>query len=307
MVVQSRLTFMDEEGEKFFGEGPDRLLRAVEEHGSLHSAAQSMGMAYTKAMKLLKNAEKYLGYPLTVRSIGGVTGGGSILTEEAKEFLLRYETYRDQCVKHNKELFRQQFQQSGPMFPSLGCVIMASGMGVRFGSNKLMEELEEEPVIAGALKATEGLFGKRVVVTRHKEVEVYCQEKGIDVILHELPYRSDTVRLGTEVMKEMEGCIFCQGDQPMLQKETVIRLCQDFLSEPQMIHRVHFGEEVGAPVIFPKWSFEELLSLPEGKGGGFIVKRYPEKLRLSPAGAAWELMDVDTPEDLEKLKEIVNQ
>ena len=51
-----RITLLDSNGEKFFGEGPCRLLRAVEETGSLRAAAISMDMAYSKAMKLLKTA-----------------------------------------------------------------------------------------------------------------------------------------------------------------------------------------------------------------------------------------------------------
>ena len=45
-----RVYLYDENGERFFGEGPLRLLHAVEETGSLRSAAQSMEMAYTKAL-----------------------------------------------------------------------------------------------------------------------------------------------------------------------------------------------------------------------------------------------------------------
>ena len=56
MDVITRITFLDENGEKFFGEGPARLLQAIEEYGSLRSAAMSMNMAYTKALKIMKNA-----------------------------------------------------------------------------------------------------------------------------------------------------------------------------------------------------------------------------------------------------------
>ena len=86
MKAVTKITFYDEQGDKFFGEGPCRLLRAVEEAGSLHAAALSMGMAYTKAMKLLKTAERALGYPLTARTTGGRAGGGSRLTVAGEEW-----------------------------------------------------------------------------------------------------------------------------------------------------------------------------------------------------------------------------
>ena len=111
MKVITRILFLDEDGEKFFGEGPCRLLHGVEETGSLRKAAQSMGMAYTKALKLIQHAEKAMGFALTARSAGGKDGGGSCLTPEGKEWLARYEAYRDACVRANRELYAAFFPQ----------------------------------------------------------------------------------------------------------------------------------------------------------------------------------------------------
>ena len=50
--------------------------------------------------------------------------------------------------------------------------------------------------------------------------------------------------------------------------------------------------------------FEELRSLPEGRGGGAVVKRHAEKVTLFPARHPAELMDADTPDVLAELKMI---
>ena len=102
---------MDENKEKFFGEGPYRLLRGVEETGSLRAAAQGMDMAYSKALHLVKRAEQVLGFPLTSRTAGGASGGGSCLTEQGKEWMARYEAYRDACVEANRRLYLEFFPQ----------------------------------------------------------------------------------------------------------------------------------------------------------------------------------------------------
>ena len=67
MKAVTKLQIFDDSGEKFFGEGPCRLLRLVEQTGSLRCAAMERGMAYSKAMQLLKQAEAPLGDPLTQR------------------------------------------------------------------------------------------------------------------------------------------------------------------------------------------------------------------------------------------------
>ena len=111
MKAVTRIVFLDENGEKFFGEGPARLLRGVEESGSLRAAAISMNMAYTKALKLMRNAEAALGFELIHSSTGGKSGGGSFLTEEGKEWLERYEAYRDACRLSNSRLYLEFFPE----------------------------------------------------------------------------------------------------------------------------------------------------------------------------------------------------
>ena len=111
MKALTRITFVDEGGNKFFGEGPARLLRGIEEKGSLRAAALSMEMAYTKALTIIKNAEQALGFPLLIRCTGGKSGGGSKLTDEGKEWLERYEAYRNACLQANGKLYLEFFPQ----------------------------------------------------------------------------------------------------------------------------------------------------------------------------------------------------
>ncbi len=108
-----KVYLLDENGQRFFGDGPCRLLRLVEQTGSLRAAAEEMGMAYTKAMKLLKQAEAAVGAPLTQRIIGGARGGGSVLTKAGKELAEKYEAYRAKCLQFNGEIYSQIFGGNG--------------------------------------------------------------------------------------------------------------------------------------------------------------------------------------------------
>lgn len=300
MKPVTKIQLFDENGEKFFGEGPCRLLEQVEQTGSLRCAAASMEMAYSKALKLVKQAEEALGFPLTQRSVGGKDGGGSTLTPEGREFLHKYEAYRDACIQANRELYANYFPGK-----TMGCVIMASGLGKRFGGNKLMAEFGGQPMIARILAATDDSFDRRVVVTRHEAVAAYCRARNVEVVLHNLPNRNDTVRLGLEAVGEVDGCMFCPGDQPLLKKETIEALINGWKRESDCIWRPSFEDQPGAPILFPKWAFSELLTLPEGKGGGFLARKYPERVRLHPVRDPYELMDVDTRETLRELSDFL--
>ena len=103
-------------------------------------------------------------------------------------------------------------------------------------------------------------------------------------------------------MEDMDACLFCPSDQPLLQKETLSALLAAATEEPDSIWRPMAENTPGAPVLFPSWAYPELLTLPEGKGGGYLIKKYPDKVSHLPITDPFELMDADTPETLEQLR-----
>lgn len=188
----------------------------------------------------------------------------------------------------------------------IGLVIMASGLGKRFGGNKLMATLGDKPLIRWILDSSVGLYEKRVVVTRNKEVAKLCNDASIDCINHELPNRNDTVRLGLSYMiNEVDYCFFVPGDQPLITTKSLEKLIIEAKNNKNKIVRASSGDIVGAPIGFPKEYFDELLKLPAGKGGNYIASHHESavvKVKLQDAN---ELRDIDTVEDLEQIKALL--
>ena len=192
------------------------------------------------------------------------------------------------------------------MEQKIGCVIMASGMARRFGSNKLLADFRGDPIITRILDTMgKAPLAARVVVTRHPRIRDICRQRQIPVILHDLPEQSDTVRLGMEYLLEhcpgMTGCMFAASDQPCLRPESVSGLCRAFENAPEQIWRLAWQGVPGNPVLFPASTFPELLRLPQGKGGGAVIRRHPELVGTLEAVDSRELVDVDTPEILDAL------
>ena len=161
----------------------------------------------------------------------------------------------------------------------------------------------------------------RVVVTRSAEVKALCDAQAVPCLLHSLPGRNDTVRLGLEALLEqcpgLAGCIFLPGDQPLLQRETLEALITAFAQTQKETERVIFrlgaraahGPDtvVGSPVLFGCGDFPALHTLPEGKGGSVVLKAHPEQVQIVNAQRREELLDADTPEALEELSAIAAQ
>lgn len=188
-----------------------------------------------------------------------------------------------------------------------GCVIMASGYGKRYGSNKLLADFCGRSLIQRILDTTEELFEKRVVVTRSEEIREVCTKRGVAVIFHSLPNRNDTIRLGLEVMEDMDACIFCPSDQPLLRKESLKALIESFEHRKRGIHRLVYENQEGTPILFGKEYYEELKNLPVKSGGSYLVKKYPGQVTKVSVLECYELMDVDRPEDLERLCKLCKQ
>ena len=164
--------------------------------------------------------------------------------------------------------------------------------------------LDGKPMILQALQASCSLKENRVVVTRHEDVAKLCRDHGVKVVLHDLPHRSDTVRLGLEALGDLDCCMFLPGDQPLLRKETVAELIQCWESNRERIIRPECGDIPGSPVLFPRWDFPDLMNLPEGKGGNCVIKNYPDRVTTMNISDSYELMDADTPETLKLLLQL---
>lgn len=100
--------WLDHHG-KAFGDGPYELLTRVEKTKSLHQAAQQMGMAYSKAWRLIRTLEQRLGFPLLERKAGGASGGGSRITPKAKELMNLYGRFRKEAGEAMEKIYRRHF------------------------------------------------------------------------------------------------------------------------------------------------------------------------------------------------------
>ena len=92
-----------------FGEGHFQLLGMVEETGSLSRAAKALNMSYQKAWVSIRKSEERLGFKLLERKVGGVAGGGSRLTAEARGLLRSYTRLREEAERELTALFEKHF------------------------------------------------------------------------------------------------------------------------------------------------------------------------------------------------------
>lgn len=107
-LISVRLRLNDR---KVFGPGIAVLLERIDKSASLRTAAAGMRLAYSKAWSMLRASEQALGYPLITRKVGGEGGGGSVLTPEGRELLLRFRKWEADCNLCAGELLDRVFRE----------------------------------------------------------------------------------------------------------------------------------------------------------------------------------------------------
>ena len=206
------------------------------------------------------------------------------------------------CGKSETE--RKRAAQMPSKRVKLALIMLAAGNSRRFGSNKLMYEVDGVPMYQRTLrllqKAAERIPDSRIVVVtqpQYSEIIDVVKETGAEVLFNPKPERgiASSMQIGLEIAKDADACLFTVSDQPWLTAETIIALYDAFQSENKGMACTRHGEKTGNPCIFSKKYYRKLMEITGDKGGKQIIKRYPEDVTYLKISDERELQDVDVP------------
>ncbi|MEG2394865.1 MAG: LysR family transcriptional regulator [Ruthenibacterium sp.] len=89
------------------------LLTRIDCCASIRTAAIEMNIAYSNAWTMLRAGETSLGAPMIERTVGGPRGGGSVLTREGRDLLLRYQLLTQKTEAYAAALLAELFPAEG--------------------------------------------------------------------------------------------------------------------------------------------------------------------------------------------------
>jgi molybdate transport system regulatory protein len=78
------------DGVKFFGPGRVQFLTLIDETGSIAKAAKTMEMSYKKAWRMVDEMNTMGQSPYVIAHKGGKEGGGTEITDRAKNVIAAY-------------------------------------------------------------------------------------------------------------------------------------------------------------------------------------------------------------------------
>ena len=98
--------WVEDDGEKFYGPGPNELLKRIKTEGSLSKAAEQMHMSYKKAWDLVQRLNKHSEEPLVILKKGGSHGGGAEVSLHGNRIIEEFENLQ----KKIEDLANQQHE-----------------------------------------------------------------------------------------------------------------------------------------------------------------------------------------------------
>ena len=108
MWVITRLKIGNEK--PFFSVGPMELMEKIETYSSLKKATEAMGMSYTKALRIIRDIEREMGFPVVISVKGGNERGSTKLTEKGMQLLAVYKEIYDDVSAYADKLLEEKFR-----------------------------------------------------------------------------------------------------------------------------------------------------------------------------------------------------
>lgn len=176
-------------------------------------------------------------------------------------------------------------------------ILMAAGIGRRFGSNKLLAPFRGRPLWEYAWeRAVEAKKELGIQVLMVSGYQPLLQAPEVIPVCNDLPLlgASHTVRLGVKEAEKlgMQYAVFMVSDQPMLKTSSLKRLIE--AREPGKIVCLSKDGRAGNPVVFHRDFFPELLALTGDRGGKMVMHRHMDAVKWVEADEMSELTDIDT-------------
>jgi molybdenum cofactor cytidylyltransferase len=195
---------------------------------------------------------------------------------------------------------------------NIGAIILAAGMSKRMGQPKQLLPLGGKPLFRFSVDAAVTAGLKPIVLVGGKHVEELLKHvadlTGIEVIENE-DYKSgmaSSLKVGIKALTgRTDAVVVFLADQPFVPSIVTKKLLENYnlhRKEGVRILRPEYNGTPGHPILFDRDLFTEFENIQGDEGGKSIIKNHHSRLKVIPfQNSEWGI-DIDTPEDLLKIK-----
>jgi molybdenum cofactor cytidylyltransferase len=191
----------------------------------------------------------------------------------------------------------------------VGLVMLAAGGSARLGRPKQLLPYGGRSLLRHAAEmAVASVCRPITVVLGAHAAELTGELRDLPVQVVENPYWSEgmggSLRVGLETLtaisSRMGAVVIALCDQPLLSAGTIDALVRAHRERLRPLVASEYGGVLGAPALFSRALFGELMGLKRGSGAREIIGRRRGEVWGVPFPGG--LIDIDTPDDYEQLR-----
>ncbi len=186
-------------------------------------------------------------------------------------------------------------------------ILLAAGLGARFGGGKLLAPFQGRPLIAGALTAALASPAISVVVAIAQDdsqletialnLDDYADVRVVKVAEPARGMGASLAAAARAIPTDLDGVFVFLGDMPLIGPDVAPMLARALTGRSGIVAPVHAGRR-GHPVLFGGDWIPALRALDGDTGAQALIRQAGERFIAVETGDPGVLFDVDRPEDL---------
>ncbi len=191
--------------------------------------------------------------------------------------------------------------------PTIAAIVLAAGKSSRMGANKMLLPLAGHPLVWRVVSAACASSADSVLVVLGNEA---------DAVAAALPagrYQrvdnprfadglSTSLQAGLDALPDdIDGALILLADMPFTSLATLETILATARETPEQIVATNQQGRPAPPVYWPRALFADLRMIRGDEGGRSLLLRSPEAVRLVEMARPDEALDVDAPEDYQRI------
>ena len=186
----------------------------------------------------------------------------------------------------------------------ISAIVLAAGKSERMGRPKALLPIQGRTFLENILDAiSRTSIEDTIVVLGHHRDQIERSVSLPSVVFNPDYERGMITSFQAGIRKlswETAGAFLFLVDHPLVESTTIESMIMNLA--PNRIVLPTFDRRRGHPVLFSSEVLEEILALGPSEGANIVVRKNPDRIIEVPVNAPGILVDIDTPEQFERLR-----
>jgi len=180
-------------------------------------------------------------------------------------------------------------------------ILLAAGKSQRFGSNKLLCNINNEPVVAMSARKLKSVLPESIAIIKplDDQLRTLLENEGLTVLECENADRGmgNSLAYGIMFSAKAKGWVIALADMPFISENTVRTVAHALQNDASIAVPIHHGKK-GHPVGFSQRHRKALSSLENDVGARDIIAQNRNTLIEIDVNDPGILVDIDEPRDI---------